>query len=257
MLFTLTLFAGFITSLYSFTGSRFKAAAVARSHSRLNAATSLPIEITGRDFEVTGPIKERVESKVRKVLSKLGHDVNGCHVRLRVHRFPNEEHHTQTTKPDSQISEVTVSMKGGAFIKATERTEDMYSSIDLMAHRLSQKLNKHNQKILDKVKVVPSGGQALVDYTESNSPSIFDEEELLLQLDEKYRDQAKTPDPFSVDMSVVKPKSFAMPPISVEEAVLCLYYIDHPFYVFRNKDTQEINVVYKRESGGVGHIMPE
>ena len=64
-------------------------------------------------------------------------------------------------------------------------------------------------------------------------------------------------DPFNVDMSVVKPKSFPMPPITVEEAVLCLYYIDHPFYVFRNKDTNEINVVYKRNSGGVGHIMPE
>lgn len=30
-----------------------------------------------------------------------------------------------------------------------------------------------------------------------------------------------------VDMSVVKNKSFAMPPIEVEEAVMCLDYIDH------------------------------
>lgn len=35
--------------------------------------------------------------------------------------------------------------------------------------------------------------------------------------------------------SALKPKEFHMPPISVEEAVENLSYIDHPFYVFRNK----------------------
>lgn len=30
-----------------------------------------------------------------------------------------------------------------------------------------------------------------------------------------------------VDMSVVKKKSFPMPPIAVDEAVMCLDYIDH------------------------------
>lgn len=56
---------------------------------------------------------------------------------------------------------------------------------------------------------------------------------------------------------VVREKSFPMPPMTVEEAVLCLEYIDHPFYVFRNKDTDIINVVYRRNSGGVGWIQPE
>ena len=33
--------------------------------------------------------------------------------------------------------------------------------------------------------------------------------------------------------------------------------IDHPFYVFKNKDTGAINVIYKRNGGGVGLIEPE
>lgn len=44
--------------------------------------------------------------------------------------------------------------------------------------------------------------------------------------DEPFDDKYDEPD-VVVDMSVVKEKSFAMPPIEVEEAVMCLDYIDH------------------------------
>lgn len=46
-------------------------------------------------------------------------------------------------------------------------------------------------------------------------------------------------------------------PISLEEAIFSLDYIDHDFYVFRDIDTKEINVVYKRNAGGVGLIQPQ
>ena len=48
-----------------------------------------------------------------------------------------------------------------------------------------------------------------------------------------------------------------MPAITTADAIVCLDYIDHDFYVFRNVDTSEINVVCKRNSGGVGLIEPE
>lgn len=46
-------------------------------------------------------------------------------------------------------------------------------------------------------------------------------------------------------------------PISLEEAIFALDYIDHDFYVFRDSETKEINVVYKRNAGGVGLIQPQ
>ena len=44
--------------------------------------------------------------------------------------------------------------------------------------------------------------------------------------------------------------------ISVQEAVFALDYVDHDFYVIRNDEDGEINVVYKRNAGGVGLIQP-
>jgi putative sigma-54 modulation protein len=57
--------------------------------------------------------------------------------------------------------------------------------------------------------------------------------------------------------TITKIKSFDLSkPTSVEEAVFALDYTDHDFYVFRNKDTDDVNVVYKRNAGGVGHVEP-
>ena len=44
--------------------------------------------------------------------------------------------------------------------------------------------------------------------------------------------------------------------MSPEEAVLQLELIGHDFFVFRNAETGEVNVVYRRKDGGYGLIEP-
>lgn len=71
---------------------------------------------------------------------------------LRVHKNSNEENHSHTTKKDSQIAECTVVLKGGAVFHASERSEDMYASIDLVSHTLAQILKRHKDKVQSKRK---------------------------------------------------------------------------------------------------------
>jgi putative sigma-54 modulation protein len=55
---------------------------------------------------------------------------------------------------------------------------------------------------------------------------------------------------------LVKTKQFAVKPMTPEEAVLQLELIGHDFFVFRNAETEIINVVYRRRDGDYGLIEP-
>jgi putative sigma-54 modulation protein len=58
------------------------------------------------------------------------------------------------------------------------------------------------------------------------------------------------------ETTIVKTKQFAVTPMSPEEAVLQLELVGHDFFVFRNAETEIINVVYRRRDGDYGLIEP-
>eukprot|EP01038_Epipyxis_sp_PR26KG_P010021 gene10021-13477_t len=217
---------------------------------------NIQISILAKDFGLSESLNDRVNGKIGKVLEKLGQHVINTNVVLRLHKFPTEEIHAQTTKKDSQIAEVTLAVTGGALIHASERTDDMYSSIDLVSHKIAKLLKKHNQKVNDKNKSERADLKQTIFESDSNVD--FNEEDLLLELDSKYKDLANTLNIFDKSkIEVVRAKTFPMPPISMDDALLAFEGFDHPFYVFRNKETKEVNVLYRRINGGVGVIMPE
>lgn len=65
--------------------------------------------------------------------------------------------------------------------------------------------------------------------------------------------QAEEPESFAV----VREKHFYVKPTTVEDAILEMNLIGHSFFLFRNVDTDEINVVYKRKNGSYGLLIPK
>ena len=66
-----------------------------------------------------------------------------------------------------------------------------------------------------------------------------------------------SPEPETEEDKVVRTKRFSVKPLSVEEAILQMNMLGHQFFMFRDADSNEINVVYKRKDGNYGLLEPD
>ena len=56
---------------------------------------------------------------------------------------------------------------------------------------------------------------------------------------------------------VVRTKRFAIKPMTPDEAAMQMELLNHDFFVFVNRDTDQTNVLYRRKDGNYGLIEPE
>lgn len=84
------------------------------------------------------------------------------------------------------------------------------------------------------------------------------------RLEKRLREGAFAPDGFldepveeETEFHVVKSKSFPVKPLDVEEAILQMNMTGHQFFMFRNMESGEINVVYRRRDGHYGLLEPD
>lgn len=139
-----------------------------------------------------------------------------------------EIHVTLSVEKDLHKIEVTIPVKGN-IIRAEESSPDMYASIDMVEEVIEKQLKKYKNKIIDS----KQAGEGL-------SRAFIEEE---YEEDDTIR--------------IERVKKFAMKPMDPEEACIQMELLGHSFYVFRNSETDEVNVVYKRYDGAFGLIEPE
>lgn len=204
----------------------------------MSSPVKVPITITGDNIDLTPAISDYVNQKVDRTLGKLSSvsAVSHCDVFLTVNKNPKVE--------SGHTAEVVTTLKGTTF-RVAETSPDMYASIDLVANRLARKLRKYKERRLSGYHGGPNMGENLADVLNS----IEDD-------DEATADEEEFIDPEQA--VVTKVKSFDLSnAISIKEAIFALDYIDHDFYVFRDEESNDVSVVYKRNAGGVGLIQPE
>lgn len=134
----------------------------------------------------------------------------------------------------------------GTVIRCSEDTDDMYASIDKVTDRLAAKLTKYKERRLAGYHGGPNMGENLAEVLETIS----------LEAEEDATTGDDFVDPEAPIITKIKSYNLA-DAISTEEAIFSLDYVDHDFFVFREKESNEINVVYKRNAGGFGLIGPQ
>lgn len=175
----------------------------------------MKIVTSGRNIEVTEPLKNMVTEKLSKFEKYFQTDI--------------EVHATLSVQKNRQIFELTIPFKHDVIFRVEEASEDMYASIDMAVDKLAKQIQKHKTK-----------------------------------LEKRYRTHdtirfefiPENPAVAQADHELVRTKKFPIKPMDAEEAILQMEMLGHNFFVFRNGETDEVNVVYTRKDGKYGLIEP-
>lgn len=205
--------------------------------------SSVKLIIQGKNLELSETVKRHVEEKMGKAVTKHSHLVREVDVRLSVRggEFGKGARMLQC--------EATLYIKKHGVIRAEEASETVFGSIDLVSSIIQRKLRKikekesdhgRHMKGFDRLKVRETKVQAVEEKADEN------EEDAMPQDDDN-----------KIINEIVRKKNFDMPPLTVSEAIEQLENVDHDFYGFRNEETGEINILYKRKAGGYGLIIPK
>ena len=149
----------------------------------------------------------------------------------RLEKYFNEDTEVQVTfsvEKDRQKMEVTIPIKGN-IIRAEQVSDNMYVSIDLVTEVIERQISRHKKKLVDKA-------QSAAFFQKT-----FIEEEV----------------PDDDEINIIRSKRFAIKPMDPEEACVQMDLLGHNFFVFRNSETDEVNVVYKRKGNTYGLIEPQ
>lgn len=168
----------------------------------------MKFNIIGRRYDVTDKIKDYVEKKLGK-LDKFFREDSEARVVI-------------GTIKDNDYIEATI-YAGGMMYRAEASDREILAAIDKIVDVIERQIRKNKTRLEKRIKrdatldnMLISGGA----YTEGEETKEFE---------------------------VVKTKRFTVKPMSVEEAILQMNLLGHNFFVFKNHETDEMNIVYKRK----------
>jgi len=175
----------------------------------------MQIHVRGEHIEITEALREYAQKKIGRLDKYF--DVSSSH----------DVHVTLSVVRDRHTVEVTMHL-AGVLLRAEEKSEDMYASIDLVSDKLEKQIIRHRTKVNGRMR-------------RHGTRAVFKDAGL---------GQTYTLD----DGEVVRIKKFPMKPMPVEEAILQMDLLGHEFFVFSNAETESVSVVYKRRDGHYGLI---
>lgn len=138
---------------------------------------------------------------------------------------------TYRTEKKEAICEISIPVQGAAPIRAEVRDFDKYAALDAAVDKLERQVVRYRRKLQKKGKTDKTFDTAFF----AEAPAAEEEVAIIRRI-----------------------KRVPLKPMDVEEACMEMELLGHDFFVFRNVNTQQVNVVYRRrEPGTYGLIEPD
>ena len=183
----------------------------------------MSITVAGRKMPVTDALRQYAEEKIGNSMKVMDIDPLVAEVVLYVEKNP--------ANPRPACCEVTLRTKGH-IIRVEECEEDMYAAIDVAAAKVVRQLRKYKTKVSDRK-------LRAVDETIRTEPvPTKDLDQLMEEL--------------AADEEVVRVKEIEFEPLTEEEALVKIDLLGHDFFAYTDRDTNMVNVLYRRDDGGYG-----
>lgn len=179
------------------------------------------ITVSGRKMTITDALRQYAEEKIGNSLKVLDFEPTGTEVVLYKEKNPSNA--------APAVCEVTVRIKG-SIVRVEESDEEMYAAIDIAAAKVMRQLRKYKTRVIERKFRKPAAEQMPANAE--------------LDLDALMNELA--------DDEIVRVKEMEFAPMTEEEALIQIDLIGHDFFVYTDRDTSLVCVLYRRNDGGYG-----
>jgi putative sigma-54 modulation protein len=187
----------------------------------------MDIQIHARNFHVSERLNEHVEKKLNRLDRYLPH-ISEIHVELA------QEHYKRGG--DRAIVQLTVRNSRGVILRAEEKSQnDIFAAVDAVVDKMHRQISRFKGK----------RRRRAGDRFEVLEPELAATEEAPVEADE-IEDSSE----------IVRRKQLELTPMGEEEAIEQIELLGHDFFVFYNAENSKVNVLYRREGGGYGLLIP-
>ncbi len=160
-------------------------------------------------------ISEKIQDAIDKKFEKLGkYFADDIQAKVIIH-----------PEKSKVKMEATIVTKGTIF-RAEDVSQDVFDCIDIVAEKLLKQMTKYKGKLMKRNKSKESVRFEMLPEIEA----------------------AEAAD----DGELVKTKKFELTPMTTEEAIMQMEMLQHNFFVFLDGETDNVNVVYKRNDNDYG-----
>ncbi len=192
----------------------------------------MDLTISAQHTTLTDAIKDYAEKRMAKLDDRFNFEAK-VNLRIRKEGTKREE--------DRYIAEVTIPLKRG-FIRSEERADTPYSAIDLVQTNVERRIRRYKTRFSKRRRGNANGLEAeIAEQIAAAEVAVDEPEEEVLELE------------FG---QLVRTKKHDMPPITVQEATAQMDLLGHNFFMFKNRENGQINVVYRRHDDDYGLIVP-